>query len=222
MFWEEILHSDVFKGIGKKTSFSAGTEILLGNDVAYLVSGICGLATITPEGNDRTYFYFKSGNLMGFLRHILPAQTFGDSHIHKTRNRIVSKTKVECYIIKKDDFFQLLSTHPKYYEVLTIALAQNLSNVLEHSAWLSCENAPARVCSMLLEFSELVGGDYLLPRCFTQAEMAHFLSLHKITVAKVLKSLREANFIGKDGQLTRITDREALVKIVDRELCIQY
>jgi CRP-like cAMP-binding protein len=93
---------------------------------------------------------------------------------------------------------------------------------MEHSAWLACENAPVRICSMLLEFSECVGGIYLMPRCFTQAEMAHFLSLHKITVAKVLKSLREAGFIRKDGQLIRLVDREALIKIVNRELCIRY
>ena len=222
MFWEKILYSDVFKGIGKQISFPANCELPIGNDVAYLERGICGVATVTQEGNDRTYLYFKSGNLMGFLRHILPVDTFAASHIHKTRNRVVTKTKVDCYIIKKEDFFRILKTNPAYYQVLTIALAQNLSNVMEHSAWLACENGPIRICSMLLEFSELAGGIYLLPRCFTQAEMAHFLSLHKITVAKILKSLREANFIRKDGQLIRIMDREALIKIVNRELCIRY
>jgi CRP-like cAMP-binding protein len=222
MFWEKTQHSDVFKSIGTKHSFPPNSEFELGNDVAYLESGICAVATVTPEGNDRIYLYFKSGNLMGFLRHILPVENFADSHIHKVRNRVVSKTKAEIYTIKKDDFFHLLSSNPEYYKVLTLALAQNLSNVMEHSAWLACENAPVRICSMLLEFSECVGGIYLMPRCFTQAEMAHFLSLHKITVAKVLKSLREAGFIRKDGQLIRLVDREALIKIVNRELCIRY
>lgn len=222
MFWEKVQHTEVFKGIGNKTSFPANCELPIGNDVVYLDVGICGLATITPEGNDRTYLYFKPGNLMGFLRHILPESTFAASHIHKTRNRIVSKTKVECYIIKKEVFFQTLTTQPEYYKVLTVSLAQNLSNVLEHSAWLACENAPIRICSMLLELSDFIGGIYLLPRCFTQAEMAHFLSLHKITVSKVIKALREENFISKDGQLIRIRNRDALIKIVNRELCIRY
>lgn len=222
MFWEKAQHSELFKGIGKKASFPSNCELPIGNDVAYLESGICGVATITPEGNDRTYLYFKPGNLMGFLRHILPAPTFAGSHIHKTRNRIVSKTEVECYIIKKEVFFQTLAAQPEYYKVLTVALAQNLSNVLEHSAWLACENAPIRICSMLLELSDLVDGVYMLPRCFNQIEMAHFLSLHKITVSKVLKSLREEDFISKDGQLIRIRNRAALNKIVNRELCIRY
>lgn len=158
MFWEKTQHSDVFKRIGKKHSFPANSELALGHDVAYLEKGICAVATVTQEGNDRTYLYFKSGNLMGFLRHILPADTFTNSHIHKVRNRVVSRTKVELYTIKKDDFFRLLSSNPEYYKVLTLALAQNLSNVMEHSAWLACENAPIRICSMLLEFSECVGG----------------------------------------------------------------
>lgn len=222
MFWNQIQNVEAFRRLGRKAEFPTGSEIDTKRYVAIIERGICALATMTPEGNERTYMYFKPGNLVGFLRHILSQDQFPHAHIYKTRNRIVAKTKVELTLIDKDDFLNLIAKDVRCHSDFTISLAQNLSNLIEHSALVSCENAPIRICAMLLEFCEKEDMRYFMPACFTQNEMSVFLSLHKITVAKVLRSLKEAGYIRKEGRRVEVVDHARLSQVVNREVCIRY
>lgn len=208
--------------MGKKTIIPEGREISFNRHVGLIESGICGLATVTPKGNERVYIYFKKGNLIGFLRHLLPESDYPESHIYKTRNRIRTMTEVTVYLIEADLFHNLLDNEPQAYIDLTLALAQNLSNMLEHSSLVACENAPIRVCTVLVEFSEYRKGRWILPRCFTQNEIANFLSLHKITVAKIFKTLRSAGYIERNMRNIELLDKKSLEMIIQRELCIWY
>lgn len=222
MFWGEVKDKNIYRKIGKKTIIPEGREISFKRHVGVVDSGICRLATVTPEGNERVYIYFKKGNLVGFLRHLLPESEYPESQIYKTRNRVRTMTEVTAYLIEVHAYQNLLDHEPRAYIDLTLALAQNLSNMLEHSSLVACENAPIRVCTMLVEFSEYREGRWLLPRCFTQSEFAHFLSLHKITVAKIFKTLRLAGYIHRNKRNIELLDKKSLEMIIQRELCIRY
>lgn len=202
--------------------FPVGQEMDTNRYVGLVESGICALATVTPEGNERTYLYFKTGDLIGFLRHVLPRDKFPRAHFYRAPNHIVAKTRVELTLIEKDTFLDLTRSDTGCHNDFTLSLAQNLANLLEHSALVACESAPIRICSMLLEFCEKEGERSFLPTCFTQGEISAFLSLHKITVAKVLKSLAEAGYIMRMGRRLEVVDRVRLTQVVKRELCIRY
>lgn len=222
MFWRKVTNKDLYRKAGKKITIKEGKEISFKSHVGLIESGICRLATITPEGNERVYIYFKKGNLVGFLRHLLPESEYPESHIYKTRNRVRSMTEVTMYLIEIDAYQHLLDHESEAYIDLTLALAQNLSNMLEHSSLVACENAPIRICTMLIEFSEYCEGRWFLPRCFTQNEIANFLSLHKITVAKIFKTLRLAGYIQRSKRDIELLDKKSLEMIIRRELCIRY
>lgn len=166
--------------------------------------------------------YFKSGNLTGFIRHLLPKARYPKSYIHQTVNHIITRTSVTCYLIAKEDFFNLLKSNIQCYEDLTYSLAQNLSNVLEHSALVASENAPSKICAMLLEFSEPKNGRDVLHSCFNYSEIGNFLSLHTVTVAKIFKTLKDKQYIEKvDGHIV-IRDKEKLLEICNNEYVFSY
>ena len=222
MFWEHIHHADAFRRVGRRESLPAGREIDTLANVALVERGICALATMTPEGNERIYLYFKSGNLVGFLRHVLHRDNYPRAHFYRTRNRVVAKTRVELTLIDKDIFLDLVRRDAGCQRDFTISLAQNLANLMEHSALVSCESAPIRICAMLLEFCEPEGERSVLPACFTQGEISAFVALHKITVAKVLGSLTEAGYIRRTGRRLEVLEPAGLTQVVERELCIRY
>ena len=55
MFWEPVHNADAFRRAGHREVLPAGREMDAGRYVALVESGICGLTTVTPEGNERTY-----------------------------------------------------------------------------------------------------------------------------------------------------------------------
>ena len=222
MFWEPVHNADAFRRAGHREVLPAGREMDAGRYVALVESGICGLTTVTPEGNERTYLYFKPGDLVGFLRHVLHQDKFPRAHFYRTRNRVVAKSRVELTLIDKDAFLDLTRRHAGCHQDFTISLAQNLANLMEHSALVSCESAPIRICAMLLEFCEPEGERSVLPACFTQGEISAFLALHKITVAKVLGSLTEAGYIRRTGRRLEVVEPARLTQVAERQLCIRY
>lgn len=222
MFWSEIKNKNDFISIGKKVTLAKSEEVPLDGNVIYIDKGICALTRTTKEGHEKVYMYFKPGNLTGFIRHLLPKTQYPKSYIHQTVNTIITKTEVACYLIKKEHFFDLLKENSRYYEDLTYSLAQNLSNVLEHSALVASENAPSKICAMLLEFSEPKNDRDVLHSCFNYAEIGNFLSLHTVTVAKIFKTLKDKQYIEKiDGQLV-IKNKEKLLEICNNEYSFSY
>ncbi len=223
MFWRKGNYLELFRKAGKKKEFPAGHELdITRYSAVVLESGICSLGTVTPDGDERAFLYFKKGNIMGFIRHLLPESEFPESHIYKSRIRIRTMTDATLYILDRRALRQLLEEHPETYADITGALAQNMSNMLEHASLFTCENAPVRICAMLVEFSEYREGRWILPQCFTQNEMANFLSLHKITVAKVIKALRQEGFIDRSRRNIELLDKASLEMVVQRELSLRY
>lgn len=222
MFWHELPHIDTFKSIGRHTRFDKGEALPLGRNVYFLERGLAALTMLTPSGDEKVYMYFKSGNLLGFIRFTLPQELLPSSYISINCNSIVAKSPLEVWGIDNKIFFQELENNPTLYKDLSFSISQNLSNVLEHSYWLASKDASTRLCLMLVNFMEEREGKLVLPRCFTYREMSNFLSIHTVTIAKICKILVDQGVLERNGHCVHIADPQRLHQIAREETTLNY
>jgi CRP-like cAMP-binding protein len=152
----------------------------------------------------------------------MPDKHFAESFLPINLNSIVAKTPVRAYAIHHEHFFEVIEDDPGLYKDLSISLTQNLSNVLEHSYWLASADASTRLCLMLANFMEEVEGVFAIPRCLTYQEMGNFLSIHSVTVAKIVKSLVNEGIVVRKGHTLLISDPERLRQIARKEFFPKY
>ena len=222
MFWHKVPQAETFKSLGTPLYIEKGASIPIGEHVYFIEEGIAALTMLTPSGDEKTYLYFKEGNLLGFIRFTLPLEVFERSYLSINVNSIVAKTPLHLYAINNKTFFQELENNPLLYKDLSLSLTQNLSNVLEHSFWVASEDASTRLCLMLQNFMIEEDNKCVLPKCFTYREMSNFLSIHTVTIAKICKRLCDERIIERSGHRLFITNRERLKKIATREESLQY
>lgn len=222
MFWTNALYSDFFKSIGKPMEFAKKTALPSGEFIYYIEEGLAALTMLMPNGDEKVYMYFKPGNLVGFARFSIPTEHFAESYIPINLNYVVAKTSLSVFAINNEDFYAAIEQDPKLHKDLSMAMTQNLSNVLEHSYWLASADASTRLCLMLINFMEETGQQLTIPRCLTYMEMANFLSIHTVTVAKIVKSLVAEAILGRQGQQLIVTDPERLRKVAHKDISLRY
>ncbi|MGT2925438.1 helix-turn-helix domain-containing protein [Streptococcus caviae] len=76
------------------------------------------------------------------------------------------------------------------------------------------EPVALRYCRFLLEHSKLINGRYELPKFFKYQEIADYLAIHPVTVAKLTKTLAIQNILSKSGQQIIIRDHQALTRLL--------
>lgn len=177
---------------------------------------------LTDSGDEKIFMYFKAGNLFGYMRYVMPNERFAKSYITINLNTMIAKTQLRVRAINHDFFFDAIQKAPLLYKDLSVALTQNLSNVLEHSYWLASEDASTRLCLMILNFVEKQRNEYYLPRCFTYLEMGNFLSIHAVTIAKIVKNLIGMRILERHGHTIKIIDIDRLQRIAYKQSELIY
>ncbi len=222
MFWHQLPNSEIFQSLGKQLTFEKNANLPIGQDLYYLVEGLAALTMLTASGSEKVFMYFKPANLLGYMRYIMPDERFQESYLPINLNSVAAKTPLRVRAIQPAEFFEVLQANPQLYKDLAIALTQNLSNVLEHSYWLASEDASTRLCLMLVNFMEKKGNAYFMPRCFTYMEMGNFLSVHTVTIAKIVKRLVTMGVLERIGHSVKIIDVEMLKRLARKEITLEY
>ena len=222
MFWHQLPHSDLFESLGELLTFDKNASLPIGQSVYYLEEGLAALTMLTASGDEKVFMYFKEGNLFGYMRYVMPDERLAESYIPINLNSMVAKTPLRVRAINHDVFFNAVESDPHLYKDLSISLTQNLSNVLEHSYWIASEDASTRLCLMLINFMEKKHEGYFMPRCFTYFEMGNFLSIHTVTIAKIVKSLINIGVLERRGHSIKIIDLERLIQLAHKEISLVY
>lgn len=78
------------------------------------------------------------------------------------------------------------------------------------------------LCELILRNAEVRDGGAFLPKKYTNVEMAKFLSVHKVTVARILRVLKEEGCVARTKNGLQILDKAALWAYVDGEKELVY
>lgn len=188
-----------FKSIKKGTYLMKQNEIP--KHIYYLKKGICYISSISQDGTENIYWYFKQGDFPS-ISPVLTQYNLPDLNIR-------AKTDCQLYYFTKEEFNQLFQKYPDFaWNVVNVLLNQMNFIVSRHNARVNL-NTPSRICYALLELANKKTMDgkeiYTIDKSYTQAELAKYVGVHHVTFSLILKKLKELGAV-KVAKGIRIVD----------------
>ncbi len=120
----------------------------------------------------------------------------------------------EIYLIRRDDFHELMRRHPEISIKVIQVLGQRLRQSMELVRDLSFKQVPHRLAGLLLRLARdeghTSGEDILVDLSMSRQEIAEVVGTSRETVTRELKKMEKAGLIGIDRRLITIRDQERL------------
>lgn len=218
---------DCLKQNGQKMLVRKNAEILMTGDGVrgeygyFLESGIVALGTITQEGEERVYLYFRGKRLVAFLQLLDDGYESSASGFDRKRRvgqtDIVLTAKTDCivYRISKKKFYELIDMDMKFNRFIIQTVSENYRELLNHFQQVIEESASIRLCRLLLESYVEIEGKKILPKTLSFSEMSKYLGTHPVTVSRIIASLRREGCVTKEKAVLIITNEKRLREIVE-------
>ena len=184
-----------------------------------LEEGICALNSITKQGEEKVYLYFRPNRLIGFNQFVVSAEKLNAS---TPEFSVVTKTTCTLCQIPYSAFQELIVKNPEFNAFFIETLADNYNDALIHFHLMQEESVVVRLCHLLFEVSQLRGGKRVVPRFFTYAEMAKYLGCHSVTVSRIMAKLKQKGYVTKTPSGIAIEQEEALQELINSESRFQY
>ena len=160
--------------------------------VYYLEKGICYRTLTTDKGDEVIYNLKESGQGIRSLIGVLTLYSRGYSNYS-----FIAKTPCHCLRIPAKRFKDWAKDQPEVLLSLLL-MAMDYYNELMIDFQSHQEGRVAnRLCQLLLQNSQLVDGQLIIGKSYTHAELAAFLGIHKVTVSRILRSLRDEGVLTK-------------------------
>lgn len=191
----------------------------ISNYVYLLEEGICALNSITKQGEEKVYLYFRPYRLIGFNQFVVSAERLNAS---APEFSVVTKTTCTLYQIPYCTFQELVLSNREFNAFLMETLADNYNDALIHFHLMQEESVVVRLCHLLFEVSQLRGGIRVVPRFFTYAEMAKYLGCHSVTVSRIMAKLKQQGFVTKTPSGIAIEQEDALQELINSDSRFQY
>ncbi|MBI2326725.1 Crp/Fnr family transcriptional regulator [Candidatus Curtissbacteria bacterium] len=154
---------------------------------------------VVEQGQIRLYYLAQDGREQTL--DILPRGAFfGDIALDSNIEAYCAfaaaeQTGTTVCILKKDDFFKLVSTRPKLALKIISDLAQRLSYAQEKISKLTLADAKARLISELFRLGKNFGTEdeksIQLKRRFTHEQLANLIGTTRETVTKTIKAIND-------------------------------
>jgi len=206
-----------------RCEFKKGDYIIRqGEEVEFLYlleKGTCHRATISEKGDEIIFGVKKpSDNLIQSLVGVLVLYTNGIS-----ANNFVADSKCSCYRIPKQTFLDYVQNKTDLLNQL-IYLAMSEFRELAGSFQARQEGKVAnRLCELLLKNAHENQGKFMVSKDYSNLnKISRFLGIHRVTVAKVIKALKEERVISKEENGIVILDEEKLISYAKAEKNIAY
>ncbi|MEG6522322.1 Crp/Fnr family transcriptional regulator [Desulfotomaculum sp. 1211_IL3151] len=185
----------------------------------YLEKGTCHRTTFTEKGDEIIFGVKKpSPKFIQSLVGVLILYSDGIS-----MSNFIADSNCSCYKIPKDTFLQYVQDKPDILNEL-IFMAMRELRELANSFQARQEGKVAnRLCAQLLKNSQTKQGKLLVNKDYSNlTKMGRFLGIHKVTVAKIIKALKEEGIIDKEKEGIVILDEIQLASYAKGEKTINY
>lgn len=185
------------------------------DSVYFLESGLMALMSISKEGEERVYLYFKAPRVIGFTGVLMNALDVKRSKGETSRLIIVAKTKCALRQMREPDFKHYLQSDIQFNLLILQVLTANYIEVLSHFQQAVEENAGTRFCRLLQESYVERDGKKVIPKTMTSLEMSKYLGTHPVTVSRIVSSLKKAGCITKEAGRLVICDEKMLKDFIE-------
>ena len=196
---------------GEKVVMPAGQVIFKSGDPLspfgyYLHQGVAALVDTLENGTERVLRYHKPGSFLGHFMIYRQARELQDT---------VTKTECVLYKIANEDFIAYIYAYPQVLIDQIIEVGNLNRHLYRRYASISQNRTANLICAIVQENAYLENGVMRVHSYLTYAEIARFLGIHPVTVAKVMKKLQNEGVIKRKGRHTEVCDMEALEAYCD-------
>ncbi|MDQ0222322.1 Crp/Fnr family transcriptional regulator [Streptococcus moroccensis] len=211
--------------LGSHLSFQAGQNITTSDDKGHsediyiLSKGTCALLTQSPKGAEKVYAYYSGLRIIGFAPFLF--QESHSSTVIWSSFTIQARTPVEVYRLSQTAFKTLL-TDTLFLSLVAETLVENNIQLIQHFKSLVEEPVTLRFSRFVLEQTQLDNGRLALPPFFKYQEIADYLSIHPVTVAKLVKVLCSQGILKKSGQRIFLINKQKLLTILEEQNDFPY
>ncbi len=187
----------------------------------YLTKGYFYRIMTTVKG-DEVIYSIKSAN-NDLAQCLIGVFCLYGSHSSQThRGRIaamdfVAMTDCEGYLIPKETFYSYVKSHPELLEALLDAMLDEYTRLIQNYQSHQEQSVANRLCQLLLEFSEPSNDNTLRMVFVKNVDLAGLLGVHKVTVARIIKSLKAINVVERIPQGLRIINVPELERFANGE-----
>ncbi len=196
---------------------SVGEQI---DHVYYLVKGIVHREFLTVSGYESILSIKTGGSVVGALVGILLfywPQNKGISDYN-----FIARTNCICYRVPKDVCMEYLRQHPDLLEDVVRTSMEEYARLLDLFQTKREGAAASRLCGFLLERSRDTEHGRILSKKYTNVEISKFLSVHKVTIARILGVLKEEGCIIRTVQGLQLLDIPTLEKYAYQHKPLNY
>ncbi|MDO4281709.1 MAG: Crp/Fnr family transcriptional regulator [Peptococcaceae bacterium] len=204
--------------------FAAGEPLIRAGEridfIYYLIMGVVYRVATTEAGNENIMSVKSAGDLSSALVGILAVYSRMTKSI--SNNDFVAQTDCLCYKIPKDECIEFFRAHPLYMEEVLRGAVDEYALLAEKFHARREKNVSAQICEFLVNASQETADGRLLPKHYSNIEMAKLFSVHRVTVSNILRALKERGCITrtKDGIL--IKDVPTLLAFSNHEDTLKY
>lgn len=188
--------------------------------VYYLVEGTVYRELVTEAGNESISSWEVSENITNSLIGVLALYNKNNAGIYG--RDFVAKTKCICYRIPKDVCKAYLREHPELLEEVLENAMDGYEKLMHWALARGDGNMSAQLCQFLLENSVETEQGRVLPKKFTNVEIAKFLLIHKVTVARIIRRLKEEGCVERMEKGLLLKDRSLLRAYAEAQKILDY
>ena len=134
----------------------------------------------------------------------------------------IAKTDCVCYKIPKETCMKYIREHPDLMEELLRCALDEYNKVMDLFEAKREGNVSGKLCKFLMEHNTKTKHGLLVPKKYTNVEIAKFLSVHKVTVARILRVLKEEGQIERTSEGLLIKYPEELQMYAEQKKILDY
>ncbi len=193
--------------VGNKRKYKKDEPILLeedaGNALFVILSGAVKVSRSSSDGREVILTILGESDFFGEMA-ILDG-------LARSAN-VIATEESEVLLIQRNDFLQLLRSHPEISIILLQELTSRLRNADMKIKALSLKDAEGKVATVLLQIAEYSGmiknGVVEIDKLPVQQDLANMAGTSRETISRTLHSFAKRGFVELDGSKLRIINFE--------------
>lgn len=192
--------------------------------VYYLLQGTVYRELISPSGRISILSSRAKGSItqavVGLL--VIYRDTENVEKAPVSRYDFIAHTNCLAYRIPRLVLLDFMRQNPKLLEEIVILAVEEYTKLMVLFQAKTEGNVAGRLCGLLLERARETEKGLLVSRKITNVEMAKFLSVHKVTVARILRALKEEQMIMRTADGLLLLEPEKLRQYAENQIELKY
>lgn len=189
--------------------------------VYYLIKGTVYRELINDKGHESILSRKNNADVADALVGVL--SLYNPTHGAFSRYNFIAHTDCTCYRIPGEVCKAYLRSNPELLERVIQHSMREYNQILNLFQTHKEGMASAKLCALLLERAkETEDGLRIVPRKCTNVELSKLLSVHKVTVSRMIRALREEGVVERATEGLVLLQPERLKRYAENKEVLIY